>query len=264
MVRPSSDVKNEPVFGLHEAPDPQQKCGQRSADPGQNDQMPRHPAVVNQIPELSYIEIHRIEMLNEPLERFRERFHRIENRRQIRPGRGDCVVDELAVTEKHIGLCQEQTESQAKNVQLQQNAGKQQRVPGHLSSGDQKHNDQCPQREQQVNQSAGNLRNGENVLGNVGFFHQCRVVGYGKNCLMGGLVHKIEQKLAAEQVDREILDIALKHIGKHQGHHGHDHQGVQDTPKIPQEAAAVFELDVLDDKQSQQITVDPEAVQVSG
>lgn len=129
-----------------------------------------HSAVINQIPELPNVKIHGVEMLNAPDQLFRKHLQRIEDGGQVHPGRGDRVVDELGVLEEHIGLSQKQSQTDAEYIQLQQDKGEQQGIPGDPGAGGDQHDHQGPQGKDQIHQAAGDFGNGKNVFGNIGFF----------------------------------------------------------------------------------------------
>lgn len=76
--------------------------------------------------------------------------------------------------------------------------------------------------------------------------------------LGGGVVHKIEQQLATEEVNGEIRDIPLEHGRKNHAHHRHNHQRAENAPKIPQPTPPVLKLDVLNNKQPKEVPVLPE------
>ena len=66
------------------------------------------------------------------------------------------------------------------------------------------------------------------------------------------LVKEVEQRVAADEVEREVLDLEAEHIGKYQRLQQHHQQGVQDAPHIAEEAAAVFYLEVAGDQLADQ------------
>lgn len=113
------------------------------------------------------------------------------------------------------------------------------------------HDDQRAQGKQQINQAAGHTGQREQILGHIGLFQQRGIAGDGINGLGRGCVHIVEQKLTAEQIHREILDIPPEHGGKHHRHNNHDEQGVEDAPNIPQPTATILQLDVFLDQQGQ-------------
>ena len=68
--------------------------------------------------------------------------------------------------------------------------------------------------------------------------------------------------IAAEQIDRKILNATLEYPGKNHGHYDHDQQRIQDTPDVSEKASAVFQLDILQDQQFLKISVVPEIMDI--
>ena len=197
-------------------------------------------------------------MLDKPLQLIGQNVNGVEDGGQIHPGSCESIIDILDITEKHICLCKEQSQSHTEQIKLQYNKGEQQAVKTELSTCCDHNNDQSTQRENKIHHTAGDFGNRKNVPGNVGFFQQSGIGCNGVDGLMGGVVHKVKQELTAEQIHREVFNITLKHGGKHHSHDDHDQQRVQDTPYIAKNAAAVFQFDISGNQQSQQIAVVPD------
>ena len=194
-------------------------------------------------------------MLDEPYQAIGQSIQGIENRGQVHPCRGDGIVDILDIPEKYVRLCKEKPQADAEQVKLQNHQREQQRRPVEFRAGDQHDDNQRSQRKHKIHHAAGDSRHGENIPGHIGLFQQGGVAGDGENRLMGGAVHKVKQKLSAEQIHREILDIPAEHGREHNAHNNHNEQRVQDTPHITQHTAAVFQLQVLYHQQLQQVFV---------
>lgn len=73
--------------------------------------------VEDHITELSHIKIHRVKVLDEPLQVIRELFQRIKNRGKVHPGGSDRAVYILDIPKEHIGSSEEQPDAEAKQVQ---------------------------------------------------------------------------------------------------------------------------------------------------
>lgn len=107
--------------------------------------------------------------------------------------------------------------------------------------------DRC-QAEQHRNKAGKNPRDRKNEFGNVHFFDERRVDEYTVHGLVGGLVEEAPQGIATNQVKRVVGHIEPEHVAEHKGHDAHHQQRVQQAPKVSQDAAAVFYLQIADNQ----------------
>ena len=85
---------------------------------------------------------------------------------------------------------------------------------------------------------------GKMNLGMYTFFDQGRITQHAAHAHVGAFVKKVEQGIAADQVQRKVRDVEPEHIGEHKRLQQHHKQRVENAPHIAQHAAAVFDLEV--------------------
>ena len=191
--------------------------------------------------------IHRVQ-LHQAHNIGRHHVDRVEDRGCIHPRQSSNTPEMGDITE--IDRQRRQHHSHAATEQKQEDDGHrgQQDCPVKMCPRHKHDNQDRRQAETHCHKTGRYTRYRENKLGNIDFFDQSGVYQHGMHRHTGALSKKTEQRLPADQIQRVILYIRPENMTEYNRHNCHHQQGIQETPKIPQYAAAILNLDIPNDQ----------------
>ena len=165
--------------------------------------------------------VQRVELDDRHHER-RQRRDGIKQRRGVHPCHCQDAVQVLQIPEVDRQRTEQHRHAGAEHQQQQKRRPDEQDRPVKRRAGD--HHDQHDRRkaEQQVDKAGHDAADGEDEFGNVHLFDQGRIAQHAAHAHVGAFVKKVEQGIAADQVQREVRDVEPEHIGEHkrlQQHH---------------------------------------------
>lgn len=171
-------------------------------------------------------------------------FHRIEQRRGVRPCRDDYAPQVAYVAEehrkrrkRHANACAEQHHVYEQKRQGEQTHMRHNLEEDHYRSDRNKRNAEVHQLEQHFFQW-------EDELFDADLLDERRRFDDGVHGARGGVGHQREHYVAQNYVQRVVFDAEFEERAEHNGEHNHHKQRVEHRPKYTQGAAAVFQFEV--------------------
>ena len=182
----------------------------------------------------------RVEHRHNLLQHFRQDAQGIEQRRQVHPGRRRHVVDIVGIPHEDIGHRQQHPQSEAEQEHLQAHQRERSHMDARKSAREHQHDHQRDHLEQEVDHRAAHAGQWKNVVGNPGLAHQPAVLHDRGQHNPRALRHEGKHQPPGAQVDREVLNLVVEHLGKHDRQDQHDEQRIQHAPYVSQHALPVF------------------------
>ena len=136
----------------------------------------------------------------------------------------------------------------AEEHQQEQAQGQPDKVPRGHSLEEQHDDGHGDERESEVHEREQNLLHREDAPVDLDLLEQGRGVDDARERRVGGVAHERERDVAHDEVEREVGDVAAKHVRDHDGHDNHHEQRVENAPQHAEETTAVLELEVLGDE----------------
>lgn len=149
-------------------------------------------------------------------------FHRVEDRRQVHPRRGNYAIRVSHIADKGIGLRQKHAQTIAEQEHFQHNNREGDHMNGDWRFGDHKHNGKGDQRETEIHDLRAEIGQCENMIWHPRFPHKS-TVAVDRSChALRRPGNKEKHHAARKKIYRIIIDAAFEHAGKYEVHDQHD------------------------------------------
>ena len=171
-----------------------------------------------------------------------------EDGREVGPRDDDDTPQVDDVAEEDGERTDGHAHADAEEHQQEQAQGQPDEVPRGHNLEEQHDNGHGDERESEVHEREQDLLHREDVPVDLNLLEQGRGVDDARERRVGRVAHERERDIAHDEVEREVGDVAAKHVREHDGHDDHHEQRVENAPQHTEETTAVLKLEVLGDE----------------